>query len=161
MKQILVMIAFLVFAGCLKPIDIGDIAVEKAIRQELEKPKGELTAADLDQVTHLTLTLPPTHVGFTVLGKLQNLESLKLYDVRRPDAGLKDISKLQKLETLIFEECYITDAGLKDIAKLQNLQTLYLIETEVTRMGMAELQKALPNCRIVDPKPDHRPQFKQ
>jgi len=37
------------------------------------------------------------------------------------------------------------------VAKLQNLRSLGLNNTKVTAVGVADLQKALPNCRIIGP----------
>jgi Ran GTPase-activating protein (RanGAP) involved in mRNA processing and transport len=43
----------------------------------------------------------------------------------------------------------VTDAGLKELASLKNLSKLDLSDTQVTDEGLKELQKALPNCRII------------
>jgi len=114
-----------VLAADKKPL-IANPIVEKAIREELKKPTGELTKADLAKVTRLDL-----------------------YDTKITDAGLKEVAKLQKLTHLFLYDTKITDAGLKDVAKLQNLTVLRLYNTKVTRAGVAELKKALPKCNIV------------
>jgi internalin A len=44
----------------------------------------------------------------------------------------------------------VTNAGLKQLAGLKALQTLNLSGTEVTDAGVAALQKALPDCKIID-----------
>ena len=128
MKQILVMMAAVVLVGQSVVADeklIADPIVEKVVLLSLEKPEGELTEADLENVTVLAL-------DFTKI----------------TDAGLKDVAKLQNLEELSLGRTEITDAGLKDVAKLQQLDYLYLRATQVTKAGVAELQKALPNCKI-------------
>jgi len=104
---------------------IADPIVEKAIREELEKPEGELTKADLEKVTKLYLR-----------------------DTQITDAGLKELAKLQKLTDLRLSGTQITDAGLKEVAKLENLTSLYLGGTKITDAGVAELKKALPKCFI-------------
>jgi hypothetical protein len=43
----------------------------------------------------------------------------------------------------------VTDAGLKVLAGLKGLQTLHVNDTKVTDAGVRELQKALPNCKII------------
>ena len=144
MKQILLMIAVVAVVGCsndtrkaapdpVLPANeklIADPIVERAIREELEKPKGKLTETDLAQVT--ALYLDRTQIT---------------------DAGLKDVAKLQKLVYLSSNFTKITDAGLKDVAKLQKLEYVYLQGPEVTQAGVAELKKALPNCRILASNP--------
>tara|TARA_B100001971_G_C18027398_1_gene450737 strand:+ start:99 stop:362 length:264 start_codon:yes stop_codon:yes gene_type:complete len=57
MKQIVLMIAGVaMWVGCLTTtIEITSAPVEQAIRQEIQKPEGELTRADLEKVTKLYL----------------------------------------------------------------------------------------------------------
>ncbi|MDP6905776.1 MAG: hypothetical protein QF406_15225, partial [Verrucomicrobiota bacterium] len=64
---------------------IADPIVEKAIRRSLEKPKGELTEADLEKVTLLILS-----------------------STQITDGGLKEVAKLQKLEALDLSKTHIT-----------------------------------------------------
>ena len=158
MKRILVMTAAVVLVGCSKdtpetsqaaeaepqvaskptpeptPVSpvgnklIADPIVETAVRENLKKPEGELTKAELAKVTRLNL-------GFTKI----------------TDEGLKDVAKLQQLEWLILIDTKITDAGLKDVAKLQNLIAFGLFRTKITKAGVAELKKALPNILIYGP----------
>jgi hypothetical protein len=124
--------------------------VEKAIRESLKKPTGELTVADLASVTVLNLAETKiTDAGLKEVAKMQNLTGLSLGYTEITDAGIKELAKLQNLTSLSLSYSYnITDAGLKDIAKLQKLKVLFLYRTNVTDAGVAELQKALPNCDI-------------
>ena len=106
MKQILVMMAVLVLVvGCGKKNDgntdvanpeklITDPIVEKAVREELEKPQGELTEADLEKVTYL-----------------------ELIGTQFTDAGLKNLVKLKRLESLWLSDTQITDAGVAELKK--------------------------------------------
>ena len=131
MKQILVMMAAVVLVGQSVVADeklIADPIVEKVVLLSLEKPEGELTEADLENVTVLAL-------DFTKI----------------TDAGLKELANLQKLKVLELSSTEITDAGLKEVAKLQKLERLFLTGTKVTAAGVAELRKALPNCGIAGP----------
>ena len=101
MKQILVMMAAVVVVGQSVVADeklIADPFVEESVREELNKPKGELTETDLEKITRLTL-------GYTQI----------------TDEGLKEVAKLQQLTTLYLHGTKITDAGLRGMAKLQNL----------------------------------------
>ena len=66
------------------------------------------------------------------------------------DAGLKELAALKGLQSLLISNCPgVTDAGLKELAALKGLQTLNLVLTKVTAAGVAELQKALPDCKII------------
>ena len=136
MKQILWMIAVMALVGCGKKATskvvpeklIADSNVERRVRWLIKKPTGELTKADLEQVTQLDFLL-------TLI----------------TDASLKDIGKLQKLEELDLRFSKITDAGLVELAKLQKLVDLALKFTKVTNAGVAELKRALPKCFIGGP----------
>ena len=136
MKQILVMM-MVVFVGCGKDTPEASEAesqanqkliVEKAIRESLKKPEGELTEAELGKIT-----------------------MLNLIKTRITDEGLKEVAKLQNLKELSLDNTKITDTGLKDVAKLQKLCWLDLRHTQATKAGVAELQKALPICDIYGP----------
>ena len=164
MQQILVMMAVLVLVvGCGKKDDgntdvanpeklITDPIVEKAVREELEKPQGELTEADLEKVTYLELIGTQfTDAGLKKVAKLQKLRTLGLANTKITDAGLKEVAKLQELEHLNLTSTKITDTGLKELAKLQKLMYLYLDDTAITDDGAVELKKALPNCEIYGP----------
>ena len=113
-----------VLAADKKPL-IADPIVEKAIREKIKKPTGELTKADLDKVTRI-----------------------HLHTTKITDAGLKEVAKLQQLTHLYLGDTQITDEGLKEVAKLKKLTILYLYGTKVTDAGVAELKKALPKCEI-------------
>ena len=156
-----------------KGLEINDPVVEKAIRESLKKPAGELnnvdfqrlsfldlrytktTDAGLKEVAHLkTLTwlrldyTKITDAGLEEVAKLKNLSHLFLFDTQITDVGLKEVARLDKLKELWLSRTLITDKGLKDLAKLRKLKLLYLRGTKVTRAGVEELQKALPNCKI-------------
>ena len=158
MKQILLMMAAVVLVGCsnetpetsqaaeaepqvaskptpeptpVSPVGnklIADPIVETAVRENLKKPEGELTKAELAKVTRLNL-------GFTKI----------------TDEGLKDVAKLENLKGLSLNSTQVTDVGLKDVAKLQNLIAFGLFRTKITKAGVAELKKALPNILIYGP----------
>ena len=178
MRQILVMMAAVVLVGCGNktpetsqsveaeaqvaskptpeptPVSPADekLIVEKAVRKKLKKPEGELTEADLENVTALWLGgTKITDAGLKDVAKVQQLRYLYLFDTKITDAGLKDVAKLQKLIYLDLSDTQITDESIKQIAKLQQLKELNLMNTKITDAGVAELKKALPNCKIKGP----------
>ena len=126
MKQLLLICAVAVLVGCGKAspaVEIVDPTVEKAVRAALFWPKGELTEADLQDITYLNLKdTKITDAGLKDVAKLQNLSIFFSIRTQITDEGLKDLAKLQKLEWLNLSDTKITDAGLKEVAKLQNLK---------------------------------------
>jgi internalin A len=76
-------------------------------------------------------------------------EVLVLNATQVTDAGLAHLSGLMTLERLTLVATQVTDAGLAHLTGLTGLETLNLSETQVTDAGISELQKALPNCRIL------------
>ena len=131
MKQIFVMMAAVVLVGQSVAADeklIADPLIEKAVREKIDKPMGQLTEADLGKIMNLFLT-----------------------NTQITDEGIRELAKLQKLTVLSLNETQITDAGLKELAKLQKLGYLDLYNTKVTKAGVAELKKALPDCIIDGP----------
>ena len=151
MKRVILMVAVLVFVGCGKkkgtPVPKSHVndppkekttkqeppktvssnpesaaAIEKGIRIVLEKPIGELSAADLATVKSLYLP----HDGIDDLGsvaRLANLEELSVWNNK------------------------ITD--LTPLAGLKNLKQLIIYDNpELTRAEIDKLQTTLPNCVI-------------
>jgi len=102
MKQILLMIAVVALVGGCgttklgpnAPANITDPIVEEKVRKKLNKPTGELTNADLANVT-----------------------GLYLYGTKITDAGLKEVAKLQRLNTLDLRHTKVTKAGVAELKK--------------------------------------------
>ena len=115
MKHYLLMIAVVMGQSVLgadkKPL-ITDPIVEKWIRTQSIKPKGELTKADLGKLPYLYLN----HTQIT-------------------DASLKKVAKMTQLTFLDLGGTKITDAGLKEVAKLQKLKRLGFFPNRTTRRG--------------------------
>ena len=124
MKQILLILAVVALMGCSSnPVEIANPIVEKAIREELKNPTGELTEADLEKVTEL------------------DLKQNQLTDVP------KGLEKLTKLERLWLHENKLT--SVKGLEKLTQLTYLHLEDNpDLTKAQVSELKKALPKCRI-------------
>jgi len=97
MKQILLILAVVVLAGCGEKsptVEITDLVVEKAIRGVLGKPTGKLTEADLEQVTYLYLSNSQLTDVPKGLEKLNQLTRVDLYN--NPDITKAQIAELQK-----------------------------------------------------------------
>ena len=111
-------------AGAEKPFTKEESAkvIEAAIREQLNKPTGELTKSDLEKVKAL------------LLGNNQ------LTDV-------KGLEKLTQLEGLWLPRNQLTD--VKGLEKLTRLTELDLIDNpDLTKAQIDQLQKALPKCKI-------------
>ena len=65
------------------------------------------------------------------------------------DAGLDHIVHLPKLHRLDLSETQVTDTGLQKLKTLTTLKELEIKKAKITDSGVAELQKALPDLKIV------------
>ena len=124
---------------------IANPIVEKAIREQLKKPTGELTKADYEKVTRLNLYNNKL-TDVKGLEKLTKLEQLYLSDNQLTEVP-KGLEKLTQLENLTLAVNQLTDVkGLEKLTQLNGLSLLY--NPDLTKAQIAELQKALPNCEI-------------
>jgi hypothetical protein len=93
---------------------------------------------------------PPRNGLVRELAEMKSLQALSIAGTSLTDRALKDLAGwLKNLETLHVDSAKVTDAGLKELAGLKKLQTLVHSNTQVTAAGVAELQKALPQCKII------------
>ena len=126
-----------------------NVLIEKAIRQQISKPTGELTTVDLENLEELHLQgMRITDKDLKGLAKLTQVTKLYLWRTQITDAGLEEVGKLPKLTMLDLRETQITDTGLKEVAKLENLKEVWLHGARISYVGRAQLQKALPKCKI-------------
>ena len=118
--------------------------IEAAIREDLEKPTGELAKADLEKVTKLHLG--DNHLtDVKGLEKLTKLEVLILADNQLTD--VKGLEKLTQLTHLYLHRNQLTD--VKGLEKLTQLKHLILHNNlALTKAQIDQLQKALPKCEI-------------
>ena len=124
---------------------IADPNVEKAIREKLKKPTGELTKADLEKVTYLDFS-DNQLTDVKGLEKLTKLKQLYLHDNQLTEVP-KGLEKLKQLTFLRLEGNKLSD--VKALAKLTQLRMLWLTGNQaITKAQIAELQKALPKCNI-------------
>ena len=57
---------------------------------------------------------------------------------------------LKGLQSLNLINTRVTDAGLMELATLKSINTLELSGTQVTNAGIKNLQKELPNWKILE-----------
>ena len=118
--------------------------IEAAIREDLEKPTGELAKADLEKVTKL-------HLGDNHLTDVKGLEKLTQLRVliltNNQLTDVKGLEKLTQLTHLYLHRNQLTD--VKGLEKLTQLKHLILHNNpDLTKAQIDELKKALPNCAI-------------
>lgn len=111
----------------LQPALIADNCLERAVRNVLNKPDGELTTADLEQVTYINAR----NVGISSLAGLEackNLDYLNLGSNEIED--LSPLVGLTKLTGLILDDNNITN--ISPLAGLTTLVNLDLARNHVT-----------------------------
>jgi internalin A len=132
-----------------KVVVFNDKNLEAAIRAEINKPRGEVYANDLKDITILNLTgknitnisalanvtnlkeLGLSRNNITDIRALANLTKLEWLDLS--DNNIRDISALRNLTNL--KELYLSGNNITDISALANLtklEWLYLIENNIT-----------------------------
>ena len=129
MKQILLICAVVALVGCgeSKEEKAAKAIVEKAIRKELKKPTGELTKADLEKVTFLSL-YGNQLTSVKGLEKLTALKNLNLSNNKLTD--VKGLEKLTQLKELVLYGNKLTD--VKGLEKLTKLEELFLVNNKLT-----------------------------
>ena len=115
------------------------VAIEKAIREDLEKPTGKLTNEDYEKVRYVSLR----KFKFTdveELEKCKNLEVLSLYDNKLTEAP-KGLEKLTQIEYLYLNYNQLTEVP-SELEKLAQLKALYLNNNKITEVkGLEKLAK--------------------
>ncbi|MBI3860957.1 MAG: hypothetical protein HY290_03590 [Planctomycetia bacterium] len=99
-----------------------------------------------------TLLLVQTQVddaGLAGLAGMTNLKEVNLEGTQITDAGLPQIAQLSGLVTLDLRRTRVTDAGLAHLHSLKRLQAVYLFGTQVSAKGAEELERLMPDTRVV------------
>jgi hypothetical protein len=138
--------------GSVRPINAGSEMLDVAFHLH----GRQLTDKELAHVAVLkntaSLNLRDTQITDAGLVHLKGLSKLQTLDLEQTDIGDKGIAHLANLVNLEYLNLYgteITDKSLQVLARHQKLQRLYVWQTEVTDEGVAELEKTLPNLKII------------
>jgi|AGTN01.3.fsa_nt_gi Serine/threonine protein kinase len=117
---------------------------------------------DLVEVGKLTdmefLKLGKTNVGDAGIRHLKGLKNLKLIELegtRITNEGLKELSKFPELNTIDVRDCQsITGSGLQQLTKMR-LQTLYVVNCEkISKQDEIKFMRARPTCTLVTTEMD-------
>lgn len=87
--------------------------------------------------------------GLRHLEGLHQMRRLSLSFTHISDAALAFLVSMPALEQLHLESTPITDASVPTLIRMRGLNELYLADTSISDEGVAELQKALPNCKVI------------
>ena len=149
MRLALLITMLVALAGCASSTPnspSANQAIEKAIRGEIGKSEGELTATDLTKVTKLPAL---TEKKISDLTRLKDLPSLRL--LRLSFNEINDLGPLKELEQLIVLE--LDSNRITDVSALKGLKQLRRLNLgwnpELTKAQIQDLQNALPNCSII------------
>jgi hypothetical protein len=111
---------------------------------------GFASLAGLQQLETLLLVQAPVNdAGLADLASMTHLKEVNLEGTEVTDAGLPHIARVASLVTLDLRRTRVTDAGLVHLRSLKKLQAVYLFGTQVTAGGAAELERQLPDARVV------------
>ena len=134
---------------------IADENVERAIRKEINKLKGELTKADLEKVKSLGLETPPiaekiTDASLDGLAHLTQLRFLKLSNTKITNLALHEVAKFKLLEVLHLNNTEIDDGCIEQLIKLTKLRKLKVKDAKLSKEGEARLRKSMPKkCKVI------------
>lgn len=77
------------------------------------------------------------------------LRELYLIGTGVSDAQLRHLAELKSLHALGLNSPQVTDAGLKHLVRLTQLTEINATGSQVTAEGIAQLQRRLPDCRVL------------
>jgi len=90
-----------------------------------------------------------TSAGLRHLRGLTAMRELTLNDTDVDNAGLEQLAEMRDLEILELRQTYVTGGGLRRLRHLSKLRVLDVRGSGVSAAGAAELQRALPELRIL------------
>lgn len=107
----------------------------------------------LSQLSHLQyLDMKNVPLQNSRLGFLKNLPKLKqlvLDDTGANDQACKNLAGLSALEQLQISGTNFSDKSIPVLAKLKALKELHLGDSNISEAGIGDLQKYLPQCKII------------
>lgn len=128
-----------------KAIVEADLKFKPVTDDELK----ELTGLKYLQTLDLSFT-QVTDSGLRDLTAFKNLTTLSLRGTKVTGATLRELSSLKNLKSLDLHVTHVNDQGLREIASIKSLTTLNIEQLlEDTAEGVQDLQRLLPNCKII------------
>lgn len=83
------------------------------------------------------------------LKKLNFLTNLDLSNTKISDDGFENIASLNNLKDLNLTQTEITGAAIQELAKIKGLKTIKLKKSGINDIALKELQRNLPDCKIL------------
>jgi hypothetical protein len=132
----------------------GEDAFHDVIAVDLDSRR--VTNAILAEVRHLPAVRRLFISGATItsdgLEVLKDMPSLRHLYIQGAidDKSMQYVAAIPELELLDIQNAPVTNAGLSQLKGKLRLRRLDLYDTDVTESGITELQRALPNCEILN-----------
>lgn len=97
-----------------------------------------------ENITDLDLARAPvTDRALAAIGRMTNLQSLRLDGTAITDAGVSLLAPLQQLQYLNLNRTSLTDRALESLRRIKALRKIYLADTAVTAEAARTLHSAL------------------
>ncbi|MCH3965162.1 MAG: leucine-rich repeat domain-containing protein [Clostridium sp.] len=123
-------------------VTFKDSNLEKAVRDAINKPTGDIYKSDVEKITELNAEW----MGIQDLSGIENLTSLR--SLHLYNSNLNDISPLKNLTNLQdLDLCY---TGISDITQLKNLTNLEKLNLGVNQISDISALKELKNLKTLD-----------
>lgn len=134
-------------------VTFKDLTLEKAVRDSINKPTGDIYKSDVAKITKLTIAGPILSIGnLKDISGIENLTNLQYLDLSfnpiSDISGLKGLSNLQYLD--------LSSNEISDISALKgltNLQILYLSDNQINNIsilaGLTNLQQLSLSCNPI------------
>lgn len=123
-----------------------DINFEQVIREKINKPKGDLYAADVKDITSIILGIQTPNDGWKEVKDISGIENLSnLFELNLDGNRVADISSLKGLTKLKWLRLY--SSGVSDISSLKELTNLYELELSDNKISDINILKNLPNLK--------------
>lgn len=104
-----------------------------------------------ENITELDLSRAPvTDPALTAIGRMTNLQSLRLDGTAITDSGVSLLTPLQQLRYLNLNRTPITDRALESLRRLKALRKIYLADTAVTAEAVKRLHSDLYPAAAAD-----------
>ena len=123
--------------GVVEPVTLNDPAIDKAVREILEKSPGEvLYSNDLWKIEDFTVPMEATQFGD--LAKIPYLKKLTIHGFNITD--LSFLSEFSSLQILDLGTCKVAPEALETLSQLPALEELSLAETGLSTIaGLKEV----------------------
>lgn len=140
---LLCLLGLIMFVACTeeKTVEFGDVNLEKAVRENMDKPKGKITEKDVLKIEKLDAS----DKDIVDLEGIENLTNLKWLDM----SGNK-VKRLDGLENLTnMEELVLSNNKIVSIKPLKNLKGLRSLDLSINRIKDITALERITKLRVL------------